>query len=112
MKRLLRGAAGLAVGFGGTVGVILFVEEMQLRNEPELIGSPDFQGYCARDNDDLIAMLVANDAFGWHCAGTTADTWGQTKLDPGDVCRWEFGPGSNAILTDPASPQGWSCTPG
>jgi hypothetical protein len=105
-----RAALGLAVGFGGALALIVAVEHLDgPQSEPERLGSLDFEAFCRRESDNMTALLVAQDADGWQCAGLTAGVWGNDPVDVADVCRWQYGEDARALLVDANDVDGWTC---
>jgi len=113
-RPVARGLLGLVVGFTVSLLVIVAVHRFDRSTDraPELIGQPDFHTFCQQLDTAYTAIRIANDPYGWRCAGTVARVWGREEVDPGDVCRWQFGEGSQAVLSDPSAADGWACTPG
>lgn len=75
-----------------------------------VLGVPDFERYCTRESAAMTAVLEVDDAYGWRCAGLTAQLWGRRRVDPHDVCRWQYGENATAVVVDSNSSRGWVCT--
>ncbi len=107
---VVRGLLGLLVGSGGGLITITAVE--QLANDgpvgPLQLGNLDFEGYCARQ-DGMTALLLVSDPYGWRCAGTRSRVWGREDVDPTEVCRWQYGEDTYAVLANPNDVSGWAC---
>ena len=111
---IARAGIGLAVGFLGAFAVIQAVDRLG-PTEPGgdgteiVLGVPDLGGYCARENDALLAMLISPDPYGWECAGPVSTVWTSTGIDIDAVCRWQHDDETRAELVDPERPEGWRC---
>ena len=111
---VVRAMLALAVGFVGAFVVIQAVERLGpaervgVRNEM-VLGVPDLSGYCSREHDGLLPLLVAPDPYGWECAGPIENVWTSTVIDVDAVCRWQYDEPVRAHLTDPERPESWRC---
>lgn len=109
---IVRAGLGLAVGFVGAFAVIQAVDQLGPSDTADaemVLGVPDLGGYCARDNDALLAMLISPDPYGWECAGPVSNVWTSTVIDIDAVCRWQHDDEARAKLVDPERPEGWRC---
>jgi hypothetical protein len=108
-----RAALGLAVGFLGAFAVIQAVDRLgpSDRNaQAEMVlGVPDLNGYCARENDALRPLLVVADPNGWECAGPISNVWTSTAVNFDAVCQWQHDEMARARLVEPELPSGWRC---
>ncbi len=111
---LVRAALGLLVGFVGAFVVIQAVDRLgpsaRANAQVEVVvGVPDLSGYCTRDHDGLLPLLVSPDPYGWECAGPISNVWTSTPIDFDAVCRWQHDERARAVLVDPDRPEGWRC---
>jgi hypothetical protein len=106
-----RSALGLAVGFLGALVVIQAVDRLgPTGGSGEMVlGVPDLGGYCAREHDALLPLLVVPDPYGWECAGPISNVWTSTVIDFDAVCQWQYDERARAELVDPERPEGWRC---
>jgi hypothetical protein len=112
--RLVRAALGLLVGFVGAFAVIQAVDRLgpaeRTRDGAErVLGVPDLDGYCTREHDALLPLLVSPDPYGWECAGPIANVWTSTVIDIDAVCQWQHDARARAELVVPDRPEGWRC---
>lgn len=108
-----RGLVGLLVGFGGAVVTLAAIDQLgDGRTATPLRRGPlDIEGYCSRD-DDMIAMLIAPDPYGWQCVGYRGGVWDTYDVDADGVCHWQYGDRSYAVLVVPNDTVGWACFSG
>jgi hypothetical protein len=112
--RLVRAGLGLAVGFVGAFVVIEAADRLGPSDgsgdDVEVVlGVPDLGGYCSREHDALLPLLVVPDPYGWECAGPISNVWTSTEIDFDAVCRWQHDERARARLVDPERPEGWRC---
>lgn len=108
---LVRSGLGLAVGFVGAFAVIQAVDRLGPDDSGSemVLGVPDLSGYCVREHEGLLPLLVSPDPNGWECAGPISNVWTSTVIDIDAVCQWQHDERARAILVDPARPEGWRC---
>jgi hypothetical protein len=113
-RRLARAGLGLTAGFVGTFAVIQAVDLLGPtastgRNGEVVLGVPDLNGYCSRENEALRPLLVAADPYGWECAGPVSNVWISTVIDVDAVCQWQHDEMARAELVDADLPASWRC---
>jgi hypothetical protein len=112
-NRLARAALSLAVGFGAAFVVIQAVERLGPSDRVGrqiVLGIPDLRGYCERDQEGLIPLLVAPDPYAWECAGPISNIWTTTVIDFDAVCQWQHNERARSLLIDPSRPEvAWRC---
>jgi hypothetical protein len=112
---LVRSALGLAVGFVGAFAVIQAVDQLGPADADDgggsevVLGVPDLGGYCVREHEGLLPLLVSPDPNGWECAGPISNVWTSTVIDIDAVCQWQHDELARAVLVDPDRPEGWRC---
>jgi hypothetical protein len=108
---LVRSGLGLAVGFVGTFAAIQAVDLLGPTDSGGeiVLGVPDLGGYCTREHEGLLPLLVSPDPFGWECAGPISNVWTSTIIDLDAVCQWQYDEPVRARLVDPDRPEGWRC---
>lgn len=112
-RSILRLLVGLLIGFIGVFVTLQAVDyfEPDAAFEPleVVLGVPDFEGYCTRDDPQLRGVATTGDAFGWQCVGLVDRLWTTQDLTANEVCRWEYGPTAFARLADESEAGGWIC---
>ena len=110
-RPLVRSGLGLVVGFVGAFAVIQAVDRLGPADSPSevVLGVPDLGGYCERDHEGLLPLLVSPDPYGWECAGPISNMWTSTVIDIDAVCQWQHDEPARARLVDPDRPEGWRC---
>ena len=113
-RPIARAALGLGVGFVGTFATIQAVDHLDPSNPSGppvemVLGPPDLKGYCTRDVDALLPLLVVANPYGWECAGPISNVWTSTVIDLDAVCQWQHDNRARARLVNPDVPEGWRC---
>ena len=109
---LARSGLGLAVGFVGAFAVIQAVDLLGPADDSSaemVLGVPNLAGYCVREHEALLPLLVSPDPYGWECAGPISNVWTSTVIDIDAVCQWQHDEPARAVLVDPDRPEGWRC---
>jgi hypothetical protein len=111
---IVRSGLGLAVGFFGAFAVIQAVDRLGPGDSggsgsEVVLGVPDLGGYCVREHEGLLPLLVSPDPYGWECAGPISNVWTSTVIDIDAVCQWQYDEPARAQLVDPDRPEGWRC---
>lgn len=107
-----RAGLGLVAGFIGSFAVIQAIDrlgEVGPSGTSIVLGVPDLSGYCSRESDALLPLLVVPNPYGWECAGPISNVWTSTVIDVDAVCQWQHGERARARLVDPDRPEGWRC---
>ena len=117
--RPFRMVLGLLVGFTGAYVAIEAID--RFGTEPGtgerlevVLGRPDFEAYCGRDNSELVVTPavrdpIDDDPLGWSCSGPVRGLFSTIAIDIDDVCRVQFEPRARARLFDLDDPNGWRC---
>jgi hypothetical protein len=112
---MVRATLGLLVGFVGAFAVIQAADRLGPASasvdasSERVLGVPDLSGYCVREHEGLLPLLVSPDPYGWECAGPIDNVWTSTVIDIDAVCQWQHDPLARAELVDPDRPEGWRC---
>ncbi len=69
-----------------------------------LVGSPNPYAYCLMVNSG-IAQRPDHDNPSWSCAGRHRTV----NFSPDDVCDWQFGNASYAVVSSLPDPSTWKC---
>jgi hypothetical protein len=110
-RPFVRSGLGLVVGFVGAFAVIQAVDLLGPADpDTEMVlGPPNLSGYCVREHEGLLPLLVSPDPYGWECAGPISNVWTSTVIDIDAVCQWQHDELARARLDDPDRPEGWRC---
>lgn len=112
-RALLRLPLSLLVGFFGAFATLQVIEYFDTDPAAEplevVLGVPDFEAYCARDEPGLRGITTTGDAFGWQCVGLVQRLWTTEMLDVNSVCQWQYGSAAFARLSDESDVNGWRC---
>ena len=110
-RPLVRSGLGLVVGFVGAFAVIQAVDRLgpAASDSEVVLGPPNLSGYCVREHEGLLPLLVSPDPYGWECAGPISNVWTSTVIDIDAVCQWQHDELARAVLVDPERPEGWRC---
>lgn len=112
MNRAARGIIAAAIGFSGA---FIVGTASQLGSEGRVtpgttLGQLDFMRYCRETyGDGFAATLVADDAFGWRCAGRRNGVWGLDEIDVADACVTQYGRRARPHTWDPDVATSWEC---
>jgi hypothetical protein len=107
-----RSALSLAVGFGSAFVVIQAVDRLgphERVSRQLVLGVPDLGGYCEREHERMLPLLVAPDPYAWECAGPISNVWTSMVIDIDAVCQWQHNERARGWLLDPSRPEGWRC---
>jgi hypothetical protein len=102
-------AAALGFSAAYVVGSASQLGSQQRPVEIEVLGELDLARYCReRYGPNMSVTLVAENSFGWRCAGRRNGLWGTDAIDLGEACRTQYGPRARP-RDDPDTPYGWVC---
>lgn len=108
----VRAVIGLVVGFVSTFLTLEAVDRYgrdDVEQIENLLGEPDFDGYCAEQLDGGTAVRISNAPQGWKCGGRTNGIWTTAGIDVQSVCEWQYGRDADYRLVYPDEPMGWRC---
>jgi hypothetical protein len=72
---------------------------------PVQVRSPDFNGFCEANGEGPVALVAADEAYGWRC--TQPNSIGDNATD---VCQWTNQSGAVIdTLPDYDDPNSWQC---
>lgn len=110
---LVRGALAFGVGFVGaiaTIQAIDLVEDDDPVRSRVVVGVLDVDRHCkSLEGEQLTAVLVSSDAFGWRCVGRRNGLWDREPVDFQAACRAQYGERTWAESADEGSPTSWVC---
>jgi len=109
-----RAIFGLLAGFVGASVTIEAIdrfgdEPLQVERLEVVVGQPNFEEYCSRDESGLVVTSARGDPFGWGCSGPISGLFSTIAINIDDVCRTQFEPRTRARLFELGNPNGWRC---